>query len=227
MLDNIGHMSIWELAHRWVDADPMVPAGTPIPLAVQPILRALSYAVATGSLYAARPDCFAIGYVDPNDPDPQCYAVFDRRWNEKLEVGQLASLLSSSPNRDVLDGIYVSLDDAFYWAVRRDEPLDFPGFIIPPEARPKGQTNVPRDDVQPVPGTRRPQGELLDKAGAQGAALALWSEHPEMPIAQVCEHPAFLQAGGRNYNEVTRSNWARNVAPDGVKNRPGRPRGGN
>lgn len=218
-------MSVWELSHRWVGADPMVPKDSPIPMAVQPILRALSYAIATGELCATRPLAMSVEDAHPDDPDPPWTVEFGSRSGSLPGSRELYALLSCTPNRDVLDNLFVSIYEAFYWAVRRGEPLEVPDFLIPLHARVAGKPEAETGAANAqAPTNRRPVDELMDKAGAQGAALALWSEHPEMRIGQVCAHAVFLKAGGQNYGKVTRRRWAREVAPDAVKNRPGRPK---
>lgn len=224
MFASMEYMSLWELAHRWEDADPMTPPGTPVPLQVQPILRCLSHAVAKGKLYACRPIYWEPDDTHPDDPNPRVEAVFSSQHNELPTTADLDVLLSCAPDRKVLDGLFVALSDAFYWAVRQNPPLPIPDFIIPPSARSKERQEAKPQGPVATATPRRPMEELLDKAASQGAAKALWKIHPEMPITHVCEHPGFLEAGARNYSEVTRRNWAREVAPQSVKERVGRPK---
>ncbi|MGA7180899.1 MAG: hypothetical protein WBX11_15125 [Thiobacillaceae bacterium] len=223
MYETMGYMSIWELAHRWVDADPMTPIGSPVPLTAQPILRALSHAVATGKLLASKPFYVDLSGVENETGGTE--AIFDRFHSIPKSDGDVDALLSCAPNRAILDGWFVDLSDAFYWAATQKPPLDVPGFLIPEwaKAKHKGGEAAETEKAAEFPNSRRPMVEMLDKAMCQGAAIALWNIYPEMPIAQVCKHPAYLKAGAKNYVETTRRNWAHEVAPESVKNRRGRP----
>lgn len=223
MYETMHYMSIWELAHRWVDADPMTTEGSPIPLAVQPMLRALSYAVASGRLPASRPAY--VTWDEPGPYTPRIEALFDHEKSE-LTQADLDVLFSSSPNRKVLDELFVGLYNVFNWAVEQSPKIDFPDFIVPEWAwTNKGEGEKPKEQIEVK--NRRPHEEALDKAHCQGAAIALWNLHPDMPIAQVSEHQAYLMAGGKNYSDTTRYKWAREVAPESVKGRAGRPKAEN
>ena len=222
MLEILEYMSIWELAHRWEDADPMTPPNTPIPLNVQPILRALSYSVATGTLWATRPIFF--GPADATDDDEFTEVVFESSHNTGPNSAEILTLLTGEFDRKLLSELFISTASAFYWAIKRDDPISVPDFIIPQFARVKTATGSSVAKPSKTKPNRRPEGELFDKATCQGAAKAIWRFLPDLPIAQVCEHPAFLEAGGRNYQAAARRRWAKEVAPPTLSREPGRRR---
>lgn len=198
--------------------------GAPIPLSVQPILRLLSYAVARGDLSAIPLVCSI-----PDDLPRVVGGAFQgvglqSGYNEGPSVEQAEILMRGIPDRKTLTGLFLVLDDVFYWAVMKCKPgLPIPDFIIPEHARVQGKESA--DPVMESSSQlRRPLEELLDKAMSQGAAIALWDMNGPIPISQVCEHPAFLKAGAKNYSEPTRRKWASEVAPEAVKRAPGRPK---
>jgi hypothetical protein len=222
MYETMQYMSVWELAHRWVEADPMTPIGSPIPLAVQPVLRALSYAVATGKLPATDPIFLEVRERDSENPSHEAMFVSD--YNAPLSVSTLDTLLSCTPDRKVLDGIFVDSGDVFYWVTRQNPIPSFPDFIVPQWAWTKENKSTQAEIEDSPSPVRRPAEEMIDRATCQGVAICLWSSEPDMQIARVSNHPVFLKAGGSKYSENTRYKWAREVAPDPVKNRPGRPK---
>lgn len=221
MYESMGCMSIWELAHRWVDENPMVPDNSPIPLNVQPILRALSSAVARGQLLGLPVRIFELQESNPDDPTYE--AVIDPQHYFPMSVETLDALISTEPNRKVLDGVFVQFVDVFYWVTKQRPIPDFPDFIVPEWAWSKTEKPPNNEQTTPAQTSRRPKEELISKALCQGAATALWHEHPDMPIAQVSKHGSLIKLLGKDYEETTRYRWVREVAPESVKNRPGRP----
>jgi hypothetical protein len=113
MLSLMGSMSIWELAHRWVGADPMTPNGSPIPTTVQPPLRALSRAVASREIPASHVVVYSIEESEPGESE----YVADFGTYPALPVSSedILGILSCSPDRKLLDSIYVPLESVFHW----------------------------------------------------------------------------------------------------------------
>lgn len=224
MYASMESMSIWELAHRWVGADPMTPDGSPIPITVQPVLRAVSRALASREIAGSH---VVVCHIEEFDLGVAEYvADFGSYPDHPVSSEDILGILSCSPNRSLLDSIFVSLESVFHWVTRKPVALPTPDFLVPIWAwKPKSADKAAEEDSQPnktEPSKRRPMEELLDKAMCQGAAIALWDVHPNFRISNVCAHPAYLKAGASKYSEKTRRNWAIEVAPSHIKGRDGR-----
>lgn len=74
--------------------------------------------------------------------------------------------------------------------------------------------------VQPLRPTQ------IDKLVCQAIAKTLWDIFPTMNITAMSEHPAILEhGGGKLYTgKNTLRDWVREVAPENVRNNPGRPK---
>lgn len=217
MYESMSYMSIWELAHRWENADPMTPAGASIPLSVQPTIRALSSAVASGHLAPFRP----VVYRHASATNDEIGTGVEFLNSTPLDELEAQILISGELNREILSSLYIHLESAFFWAAGHG--FEVPDFIVPKDAWDTNSDAATPFDLKEFSRQRRPRGEIETKAMCQGVAITLWDMNPEMRIAHVSEHELFLKVGGSNYSENTRRAWAREVAPESIKSKPGRP----
>ena len=219
MVKFVSHTSLWELAHHWEEADPFRSTIETMPPKVLEILRLLSFAVASGRLYAVHPEVEVKAFTNGE--------VLEVVFHDELCAGpsrdELLRLVKCTADQELLSSLFVTLHSVFMWAC--DDDLPIPEFVVPPEYWVKGaEPDKPKEEAAGPANLRRSRAEFMDKATVQGAAIALWDASPEMPLAQMAKHPVIERLVGQHYVLETKRAWVSEVAPKTVSRKPGRPK---
>ena len=205
------YLSLWELAHRWHDAIPSAVDDSSVTREIRDTLLALIEAVLHEQLTVYH---LGVGWVvegekkhspsfDRFDP-PREIVVED--FEEMFRSGTL--------DRRILTGYSVSLETIFDWCC-------WAGFDAPEFYVPEWVHISPKVDVVPA-AKARPEAE--DKARCQEIATKKWIENPQIRIAQMAqEREIQIEGNGALYKLPTLLAWLRDIAPDTVKGKPGRP----
>jgi len=115
----------------------------------------------------------------------------------------------------VLSRYRVDLESVFNWALDYC-PEAIPWFCVPEYARGKTEAKTTCDT--------KPRPEAEDKRRCQEIALRKWSQDDQIRIAEMARsREVQLEGNGALYGLVTVIGWLREVAPDAVRNRRGRP----
>jgi hypothetical protein len=115
----------------------------------------------------------------------------------------------------VLSKYRVDLESVFNWALDYC-PESIPWFCVPEYARGKPEAKGNSD--------AKPRPEAEDKRRCQDIARLKWSEDDQIRIAEMARsREVQLEGNGALYGLVTVMGWLREVAPDAVRNRRGRP----
>jgi len=121
--------------------------------------------------------------------------------------------VSGRYTRESLAHYRVECESVFHWAV--DWEFNPPEFVVPLEFL--------RSD-KPENGNRSTRPETEDKQACQEIAKRKWAADPDIRIAVMARDPEIKREGnGALYTDETIWRWLREVAPAGVKGRPGRP----
>lgn len=213
------YLSVWEVAHRWCNIDPNKTDPENISIEIQDKIRFLCRAVLNGKLYlveeifvSSRNDSRYVrneGFIYHIEEIPSAYedSVAERKYNKKI-----------------LDSYLVSQVELFNFTSHENHPFpDFwwddsiiialGGHISEPSASSKEQKIF----------TARTS--VIDKSICQAVAKTLWSIDPNINITKMTQHPSVLNyGGGKNYlGKNTLRDWLRDVAPEHIKNKRGRP----
>lgn len=205
-------LSIWEIAHRWEGLDPAQDGVISVTSKLGERLRQLLWA-ATHALN---------GYDAHGELIPMEMLWFGF---PKTSTAKKLELAFHDPGayRDFLKSIFLSQQE-----VGKVFPgvVELPGFWFDENEvmRSRGYLQ-PR---QPVPLNRVPamRADQQDRLTCQDIAKRLWAEQPDMTIANMTKHPLILVEGnGKAYKgKNTLRNWLKEVAPDSVRKRRGRPK---
>lgn len=215
------YLSLWEIAHRWHNADPNKTDPENLPFEIQDTLRYLSRLVLAGKLYLHEQLFISIKNDHGNVKNqshligcgeiPPAYeeCVTERKYTKK-----------------VLDIYLIDRVDLFRFSVINDEP--FPDFwwdasIVVTVGGHYTENSDPASKTQILAAARI---SIIDKSICQAVAKTLWEIYPDMNITRMTKHPSILKyGGGSNYpGKNTLRDWLREVAPEHLKNKPGRPK---
>jgi hypothetical protein len=202
------YMSIWELAHRWHDAVPSDDSETSVTPAIRDTLGALLQSIVNAEFAVYE---MVVGGEAENGATRGSRITPWPLDGVPVELEQM--YLSGVYRRELLAYYRLSLETAFHWAVHKG--FEVPDFCIPDWL----STGSP-----PATAERKPKASAQDKATCQAIAKRKWSEDPNIRIAEMArDREIQIEANGKHYTEPTLLAWLREVAPDTVKGRPGRP----
>ena len=204
-------LSIWELAHRWHGAIPSSSDDSSVTREIRDTLLALVDGVLYHGinvyLFTTR-GSMSLGDRRLLDRCEVPSEIAAEDFKEIVETGVL--------DRKVLQNYSLMLEDVFEWCVH--EGFEPPDFCIPEWAYGK-LTPEPES----VGAKARPDAE--DKAKCQEIAARKWKENPQIRIARMAaDRDIQIEGSGGLYKLQTLLAWLREVAPETVKGRPGRPR---
>lgn len=204
------YLSVWELAHRWHGAIPSANGDLSVTREIRDVLLALVHAIQGSALTVFNNEGTWLGQIDrrkwPLTAEP-AYEPPPRIFEEMLASGIL--------DRSVLQEYSIPLESVFRWCINKE--YDVPDFCIPAWAR-----VWPKAEIAPRAKVRI---EAEDKAKCQETAARKWAENPHIRIAAMAKDPDIkVQGNGGIYRPPTMLRWLREIAPDTVKGRPGRPR---
>ncbi len=202
------YMSLWEISHRWHDGIPLEDERS-VTREIRDTLIVLLGAVMNSRIALYEETVGWPVEVSPKrDPSVFVESV------EELPAEFEEMFLTGIYDRKLLAYYRVSLSGVFWWAV--NSGFSFPDFLIPAEAFMK--EGPPTIQAKP-----RPEAE--DKARCQEISQRKWKQNPLTRIAEMArDQEVRRQGNGGLYEEPTLLRWLREVAPEGVKGRPGRPR---
>lgn len=203
------YLSIWDLAHHWNDV-PVPIEPMPLPPAVRNMVTTLLHAVVDSRLGLYEP---IVLRIVEGGPVGQTSAYMHEVDSLPPEIEDM--FVSGVYDAMVLCKYRVDLENVFSWAIDYC-PDDIPWFCVPEYARGKaGARNTSEAKVRP---------EVEDKRRCQEIARLKWSEDDQIRIAEMARSREIqLQGNGALYGVLTVIGWLREVAPDAVRNRRGRP----
>lgn len=213
------YLSIWEIAHRWKNTDPNKTDPQSLPFTIQDMLRHLCQLILSGKI--GTYDQLFI-YSENENTTPKS-TVFSSPIHAAIE----AAASSRKYNIDVLDNTLINRFELFHSSIM--DNLDFPDFWHDDELV-DFFGGVPTD--QPLSALTKSEKINLsrtshfDKSVCHAVAKTLWDIDPTINIAQMTRHPSIQKhAGGKNYKgKHTLRNWLKEVAPEHLKNKNGRPK---
>lgn len=223
------YLSIWEVAHRWRDVNPDKTDPTDIPLAVQDTIRYICHGILDGGLAIVH----LIVMSSDGNTDGSHFRSEIRPYHVDEIPPELENCLYRKYNKDVLNAYFIEAENLFDFCLNSQRKgfftnLDFPSFwsdqvdalsIVHNEsdAKEPEQTQVKAQSLRP---------SQIDKLVCQAIAKTLWDIYPTMNITAMSEHSAILEhGGGKIYiGKNTLRDWVKDVAPENVRNKPGRPK---
>ena len=234
--------SLWEIAHRWHGEDPNVTDPKALPLTVQDTLRWLTRMMWRHELRI----CSKKGVEHDNANDQLSYRDFikDRGYDEddnadlseEEKRAEYESYLDWHEARikfhsDSVEGFDKCFEGRVYDKEKLDhifspkhglaelcqvENIPLPEFWFPGGAK----ADNPEEEQK-----QKLRNDQLDKQLCQAIARTLWSEHPDMTIADLIQHPSIVREGnGRIYTPKTIRRWLSPVDPRSASEKTGRPK---
>ena len=206
------HLSIWELAHCWQGVVPHPEPSVQVSREIRDKLLVLIEAVLDQKLciYEILPT--VITREDGTERPGGLYAMDIVSIPEGFEKMHSTGIL----DRELLQGFSVNVESLFLLCIKNN--FEVPDFCIPDWA-------ISSDKSVPTIQTKlRPDQQ--DKATCQAIARRIWSQHPDMTIADMTKrHEIRIEGNGQSYpGKDTVRNWLKVVAPAPVRNRRGRPK---
>lgn len=207
---NPQYLSIWDVAHHWHGVAVPVEPG-PLPPAVRSMLTALLQGVLDSDLWLYEPVVVPTGMHGRAAPSSVCMLPIESLPPEIEDM-----FLSGAYDAKLLAIYRLDIDDILWWAATNGEQ-DIPDFCVSERSRAKGEPHSEQAKMRP---------EAEDKRLCQEIARRKWAESNQIRIAEMARCPEIqVEGNGGLYRPATVIGWLREVAPEGVRNRPGRPVG--
>jgi len=208
MIGNPQFVSLWDLAHQWHDIAVPLESG-PLPTAVRTMITSLLEALLDSDLNLYEPIIMREGEESSNGATSlqmhavkSCPAEFEHMY------------LSGVYERRILAAYRLDIDDILWWAASNGAK-DIPSFCI-------SERWIKSSEPANVSARTRP--EVEDKRQCQEVARQKWSQDEGIRIAEMARcREIQVDASGGLYRPATVIGWLREVAPEAVKNRRGRP----
>lgn len=126
-------------------------------------------------------------------------------------------------HKDLLLGVYLDQTEVMRWCFNAGKEL--PDFWFEPDEV-QAQWEFLNRGRLTAASTPKLRPDQEDKAKCQGIARGLWKQHPDMTIADMARRREILVEGnGKAYTgKNTLRNWLKEVAPEAVRKRRGRPK---
>ncbi len=205
-------LSIWEVGHRWQGVDPRVQLPDGVPIEVQDRLRQLAHA--------------AIAFINPYDAHGEIIPM-EKLWFgfPKTQFGKHLDKAVHDPlaYKALLGDVYLNQTEVMKWCFGTD--LDLPEFWFE-SADFEWQRQLRGGSHSTKVSPAKPRPDQVDRAKCREIALQLWKEHPNMTIADMCRRREIqLDGNGKAYKgKYTLRNWLKDLAPETVRKRRGRPK---
>lgn len=221
------YLSIWEIAHRWRDANPDKTDPADLPLNVQDTIRYICRGALDGQL--ALLHLVVMSPVGENDGSHFRSEI--RPYHVDEIPHELENALYRKYDKEALNSYFVESENLFDYCLYQQVQcssngntyVDFPSCWSHLNGYPSFPESEPYDSEPPQlqPQSLRPS--QVDKQICQAIAKTLWEIYPTMTIAAMTEHRAILIHGnGKLYQgKNTLRDWLSEVAPEDVK-KPGR-----
>lgn len=214
------YLSVWEIAHRWQSIDPNKTDSENLPIEIQDSLRYLCRLVLRGSVPLHEEIFFTEERNGRNIHESFIQLV------EELPPEIIVCVTDRKYHKLILDGFLLNRVELFALSVFKD--VQFPEFwwddkMVEAVGGQFISTSAPDSKAQNQDNART---SVLDKSICQAVAKTLWDIYPDINISDMTKHPSILKyGGGVNYpGKNTLSDWLRVVAPENIKNKPGRPK---
>lgn len=214
------YLSIWEIAHRWHNIDPNKTDPQNLSFEIQDTLRFLCLAVLAGKISLNDQAFISI--------DHKSHTERQRRFFEVQDLPEDIENCATSRNysKEVLDAYLIDRIELFRWTAIEERA--FPDFWMDDSMLIAIGDYSPEssDQSSKAKNMASARTSVIDKSICQAIARTLWDIKPEMRIAEMARHKAIQQYGnGRLYTgKNTLADWLREVAPEHIKNKPGRPK---
>lgn len=229
MIDS--YLSIWEISHRWRDVNPDKSDPADLPLNVQDTMRFICRGVLDGKI--ALFDMVVMKPAQDNNGSASRSEV--RPFYVHEHPTELEDCLYRKYDKSALNAYFIEAGSLFDYcldsqskeskslAVNLDYPSCWSDFLEGNHLENELDDSEPSQiqiQAQPI----RPS--QIDKQICQAIAKTLWDIYPKMTITAMTKHNAILNhGGGKLYTgKNTLRDWVREVAPDNVRNKPGRPK---
>jgi hypothetical protein len=221
------YLSIWEIAHRWRDVNPDKSDPANLPLNIQDTIRYICKGVLNGELHLFD---LCVEEIPASDNRLGVHSEV-RQYRVSKPPSELSESLSRTYDKKSLDAYFIEADNLFDYCLNSQPTergvvhLDFPScwsHLLPGasdiEEAPDNFEPLKMQPLRPV---------QIDKLVCQAVAKTIWDIYPTMTITAMSEHTAILEhGGGKLYSgKNTLRDWVREVAPENVRNKPGRPEG--
>lgn len=221
------YLSIWEIAHRWRDVNPDKTDPIDLPLNIQDTIRYISRAVLAGDLALFH----QVVMASNENNNGSGFRSDIRQFYVNELPAELEDCLYRKYDKDTLNTYFIDGGDLFRYCLgdqcsETNSYVDFPAcwsHLIdgshPNEQEPDNTETPTTITALPLRPTQ------IDKLVCQAIAKTLWDIYPNMNITAMSKHPAILEhGGGKLYKgKNTLRDWVRDVAPENVRNKPGRP----
>lgn len=235
----VEQLTVWDIGFRWAGYDPRR-FYLRIPLEVENNFRTLMDAILSGEIACDSISLEKRDYAKDEIKESIYY------WIDEI----YACIWGKRINRELMRWARIGRMDFKLWCERMNiNPLpefwfpkgwnlhyELPEDTLSPGRRYLVDRMSPEDREQYLlaePGESAPQPEDNQKLrpnqeirlACQQIATAIWAKETDRTIASVVKDPLVQEYGGaRHYNDETVREWVKAVAPDGVKNRRGRPK---
>jgi hypothetical protein len=203
------YLSLWELAHLWHNTVPSSVDDSSVTREVRDTLLTLIENVLSSQMVVYD---VVVGWAVDGEKkhSPMLYEIPLEEIPQEFEQMFHTGIL----DRNTLQAYRLSRESVFDWCMR--DGYDPPYFCIPAWAMTEPKAEAVGAKVRP---------EAEDKTKCQEIAAKKWAENPRIRIAEMARDRAIrVEGSGGLYKEPTLLGWLREVAPDTVKGKPGRPR---
>lgn len=212
-------LSVWEIAHRWQNANPNNTDPENLPFALQDTIRFLCRLLLQGKLGLYDEVFITTG----NAPvKREAFIVEQKMLPREIEI----AVTDRKFTKKILDGYLIDRFQLFDCSL--NDQWEFPDFWLDDELIRAFGGVV--DSAAPSMLTKELKLDsarsFIDKNACQAVAKALWDIDPNINITQMTKHPSVLNhGGGKNYKgKHTLRDWLYEIVPEHLKNRRGRPR---
>ena len=236
----VEQMSVWDIGFRWAGYDPRK-FYFRIPIEVENNFRTLMDAIHSGDI-----ECMSISlekreYAKDEVKESIYYwmdDIFKCIWGQKINR-QLMRWATFERHEFMAwcEAMNIQPLPEFWFPQGWNYQYELPEHGMPPgyrymlkdmdpETR-KDFLQAMKEQNQKAPIGNEPKTRINQELRivCQQIAKVIWTKEPDRTIASVVNDPLIQEYGGaRSYNDETVRDWVRAVAPEHVKNRPGRPR---
>lgn len=215
-------LTLWEIAFRWNGLDPdNLKYRFYLPLKVKDSFRLIAEAILEAQLESSLSmDKWNPNHDSDQDLGPEFYIRYHLNDIHKC-------IANKHFNQKFLKFVWVDRYAFMLWCKSLNIPL--PEFWFPSgwnyNPNDLDLLNEDNDEEGDDPKGNKLKTNQRTTIACQEIAKRLWRDHPEMTIASMVRHDVIQNLGGAaNYEDATVRCWLKSIAPDHVRNKPGRPR---
>lgn len=216
-----GYLSVWEIAHRWLKADPNKTDPENLPFVIQDAIRFLCTLV-----LERRISIYYQVYFSSQDSEARGISELEYMSIPETLPEIKQTISDRKYASSALDAIFINRSELFRNSLYNEQP--FPDFWLDDDfMRSMGGFS----NSEPLPVNKdikmvTARESFIDKTVCQAIAKTLWDIDKNINITHMAKHPSILNyGGGKKYvGKNTLRDWLREVAPEHIKNNPGRPK---